>query len=78
MVTDISNNIIQNLLTILNIALVYIAKLGMWIGIMISTEKTSKVILYKERRWNEITISKGLGLILFSLILYILVVQINF
>lgn len=74
MVTDISNNIIQNLLTILNMALVYIAKLGMWIGIMISTEKASKTILYKERKWNGIAISKGLGLMLFSLILYILVV----
>ena len=74
MVTDISNNIIQNLLTILNIALVYIAKLGMWVGIMILTEKASKTILYKERKWNGVAISKGLGLILFSLILYILVV----
>ena len=74
MVTDISNNIIQNLLTILNMALIYIAKIGMWIGIMISTEKVSKTILYKERKWNGIAISKGMGLILFSLILYILVV----
>ena len=74
MVTDISNNFIQNLLTILNMVLIYIAKLGMWIGIMISTEKTSKTILYKERRWNGIAISKGVGLIFFSLILYILVV----
>ncbi len=73
MVTDISNDIIQNLLSILNTVLVYIAKLGMLIGIMISTEKASKAILYKERRWNGIAISKGLGLILFSLILYILV-----
>ncbi|MCK4971700.1 MAG: hypothetical protein KAS52_00120 [Candidatus Heimdallarchaeota archaeon] len=74
MVTDISNNIIQNLLTILNMALIYIAKIGMWIGIMISTEKVSKTILYKERKWNGIAITKGMGLILFSLILYILVV----
>ncbi|MCK4895585.1 MAG: hypothetical protein KAS47_02170 [Candidatus Heimdallarchaeota archaeon] len=55
-------------------ALIYIAKIGMWIGIMISTEKVSKTILYKERKWNGIAISKGMGLILFSLILYILVV----
>ncbi|MCK5140584.1 MAG: hypothetical protein KAQ70_00170 [Candidatus Heimdallarchaeota archaeon] len=74
MVTDISNNIIQNLLTILNMALIYIAKIGMWIGIMISTEKVSKTILYKERKWNGIAISKGAGLIFISLILYILVV----
>ena len=74
MVSDISNDIIQNLLSILNIALIYIAKLGMWIGIMISTEKASKAILYKERKWNGIAISKGVGLIFFSLILYVLVV----
>ena len=73
MVTDISNNIIQNLLTILNVVLVYIAKLGIWIGIMITTEKASRTILYNERKWNGITISKGVGLILISLILYILV-----
>ncbi|MHA1201379.1 MAG: hypothetical protein ACTSQ4_02505 [Candidatus Heimdallarchaeaceae archaeon] len=73
MVTDISNNIFQNLLSILNVALFYIAKLGMWIGIMITAEKASKTILYKERRWNGIAISKGVGLILISLILYILV-----
>ncbi|GAI00204.1 unnamed protein product, partial [marine sediment metagenome] len=41
MVTDISNDIIQNLLSILNTVLLYIAKLGMLIGIMISTEKAS-------------------------------------
>jgi hypothetical protein len=74
MVTDISNNIFQNLLSILTVALFYIAKLGMWIGIMITTEKASKTTLYKERRWNGIAISKGVGLILISLILYMLVV----
>ncbi|MHA1693177.1 MAG: hypothetical protein ACTSYP_01085 [Candidatus Heimdallarchaeaceae archaeon] len=74
MVTDISNYIIQNLLSILNMALVYIAKLGMWIGIMISTGKASKAILYKERKRNGIAIGKGVSLILFSLILYILIV----
>ncbi len=73
MVADISNNIIQNLLTILNMALIYIAKLGMWIGVMITTEKASKTILYKERKWNGIAISKGAGLIFISLILYVLV-----
>ncbi len=74
MVTDISNNIIQNLLSILGVALVYIAKLGMWTGVMISTERASKVILFKEKKWGGVTISKGVGLILFSLILYVLVV----
>ena len=74
MVTDISNNIIQNLLSILSVVLVYIAKLGMWIGVMISTEKASKAILFKEKKWGRVTISKGMGLILFSLILYFLVV----
>ncbi len=74
MVTDISNEIIQNLLSILNIALVYIAKLGMWIGVMISTDKASKVILFKERKWNGVGISKGVGLIFFSLVLYVLIV----
>jgi hypothetical protein len=74
MVTDISNNIFQNLLSILIVALLYISKLGMWIGIMMTTEKASKTTLYKERRWNGIAISKGVGLILISLILYMLVV----
>jgi hypothetical protein len=74
MVTDISNNIFQNLLSILIVALLYISKLGMWIGIMMITEKASKTTLYKERRWNGIAISKGVGLILISLILYMLVV----
>jgi len=73
MATDISGDIIQNILSILNIALLYIAKLGMWIGIMITTGKASKVILYKERRWNGKAIGRGVSLIILSLILYIIV-----
>lgn len=73
MVTDISNDLLQSLLSILNITLIYIAKLGIWIGLMITTEKTSKAFLYKERKRNETAIGKGIGIIFVSLILYILI-----
>ena len=73
MVTDISDNLIQSILSVLNIAFIYISKMGMWIGLMVTTDRASKAILYKDKKRNGAAISKGIGIIFISLILYILI-----
>lgn len=72
MVVDLSNNLIQYILSILNVIFIYITKIGLLVGLMMTTEKISKAMFYKERRGTLNAIGKGMGITAVFLGLYIL------
>ena len=74
MVLNIGEGTLQNVLNIVLLILLYASKIGIWIGLMITTEKTSKGLINKNLSYNLNKIGKGIGLIVFSLIIYLLIV----
>ena len=74
MALDIGEGTLQNILNIVLLILLYASKAGILIGLMITTEKTSKGLLNKNLSYNINKIGKGIGIIVFSLIIYFLVV----
>ncbi|OLS33103.1 MAG: hypothetical protein HeimAB125_02290 [Candidatus Heimdallarchaeota archaeon AB_125] len=74
MALDIGEGTLQNVLNIVLLILLYASKVGILIGLMITTEKTSKGLINKNLSYNINKIGKGIGIIVFSLIIYFLVV----
>ena len=74
MALDIGEGTLQNVLNIVLLILLYASKVGILICLMITTEKTSKGLINKNLSYNINKIGKGIGIIVFSLIIYFLVV----
>ena len=72
MVADIGGSALQYFLDILLLILLYISKVGIWIGIMFSVEKISKAIITKNTSYHIGKIDKGIVLIVISSILYLI------
>ena len=69
---DVNDKIVQNILNVLHIVLIYISKLGIWIGSMIVSGKISKTIINKKWERNLPKIAKSVSLLLASILLYLL------
>jgi hypothetical protein len=74
MVVEIGEGTLQYILDLVLLILLYASKTGIWIGLMITTEKTSKGLIQRNLGYNLNKIGKGIGIIIFSLIVYLLLV----
>lgn len=74
MVGEIGEGTLQYILGLVLLILLYASKTGIWIGLMITTEKTSKGLVQRNLGYNLNKIGKGIGIIIFSLIIYLLLV----
>ena len=74
MALDFGEGTLQSILSVVLLILLYASKVGILIGLMITTEKTSKGLINKNLSYNMNKIGKGIGVIVFSLIIYFLVV----
>jgi hypothetical protein len=74
MVVEIGEGTLQYILDLVLLILLYASKTGIWIGLMITTEKTSKGLIQRNLGYNLNKIGKGIGIIIFSLIFYLLLV----
>ena len=74
MALDFGEGTLQNVLNIVLLILLYASKVGIWIGLMITTEKTSRGLIYKNLSYSMNKIGKGIGIIAFSLVIYFLVI----
>ncbi|MCG3258117.1 MAG: hypothetical protein H7644_00055 [Candidatus Heimdallarchaeota archaeon] len=74
MVAEIGEGTLQYILDLVLLILLYASKTGIWIGLMITTEKTSKGFIQRNLDYNLNKIGKGIGIIIFSLIIYILLI----
>jgi hypothetical protein len=74
MALDFGEGTLQSILSVVLLILLYASKVGILIGLMITTEKTSKGLINKNLSYNMNKIGKGIGVIVFSLIIYLLVV----
>lgn len=72
MVAEIGEGTLQYILDLVLLILLYASKAGIWIGLMITTEKTSKGLIQKNLGYNLNKIGKGIGIIIFSLIINLL------
>ncbi len=74
MVGEIGEGTLQYILDLVLLILLYASKTGIWIGLMITTEKTSKGLIQRNLGYSLNKIGKGIGIIIFSLIIYLLLV----
>jgi hypothetical protein len=74
MAIDIGNDFLQQLIVIMQFVLIYISKVIMWIGAIIVSKQIVDLIVQGRRRDKLATIVKGMMLILFSIILYLILV----
>ena len=74
MVVEIGEGAIQYILDLVLLILLYASKTGIWIGLMITTEKTSRGLIQRNLGYNLNKIGKGIGIIIFSLIIYLLLI----
>ncbi|MCE7747915.1 MAG: hypothetical protein GPJ51_05920 [Candidatus Heimdallarchaeota archaeon] len=74
MVVEIGEGTLQYILDLVLLILLYASKTGIWIGLMITTERTSKGLIQKNLGYNLNKIGKGIGIIIFSLIIYLLLI----
>ncbi len=74
MVVEIGEGTLQYILDLVLLILLYASKTGIWIGLMITTEKTSRGLIQRNLGYNLNKIGKGIGIIIFSLIIYILLI----
>lgn len=74
MVAEIGEGTLQYILDLVLLILLYASKTGIWIGLMITTEKTSKGLIQRNLGYNLNKIGKGIGIIIFSLIIYLLLI----
>ncbi|MCE7737940.1 MAG: hypothetical protein KAU62_08255 [Candidatus Heimdallarchaeota archaeon] len=74
MVVEIGEGTLQYILDLVLLILLYASKTGIWIGLMITTEKTSKGLIQRNLGYSLNKIGKGIGIIIFSLIIYLLLV----
>ncbi len=74
MAFDIGGSALQFFLDIMYLVVLYISKIGLIIGLMFTTEKLCKAIIDRNMRYHINRIMKGLGLIVMSLIIYLVLV----
>jgi len=74
MVVEIGEGTLQYILDLLLLILLYTSKTGIWIGLMITTEKISKGLIQRNIGYSLNKIGKGIGIIIFSLIIYLLLI----
>ncbi len=74
MAAEIGEVTLQYILDVVLLILLYASKTGIWIGLMITTEKTSKGLIQRNLGYNLNKIGKGIGIIIFSLIIYLLLI----
>lgn len=74
MVVEIGEGTLQYILDLVLLILLYASKTGIWIGLMITTEKTSRGLIQRNLGYNLNKIGKGIGIIIFSLIIYLLLI----
>jgi len=74
MVVKIGEGTLQYILDLVLLILLYASKTGIWIGLMITTEKTSRGLIQRNLGYNLNKIGKGIGIIIFSLIIYLLLI----
>ena len=74
MAIDIGNDFLQRLIVIMQYILIYIAKAVMWIGVMIVSKQIVDLLTHVKRRNKFTTMVKGIIMILFSIILYFILV----
>ncbi len=70
MAIDIGNDMLQRLIDIIQYALIYIAKIVIWIGLMFVSKQTVELMIKGRRRDKFNTIVKGIIIILASIVLY--------
>ena len=73
MIQNPSGNALQYFISILLMALLYTSKVGLWFGIIFTTENLSKKLVLKDKKYALEKIGKGLIIIGFSFILYLIV-----
>lgn len=74
MAIDIGNDMLQRLIDIIQYALIYIAKIVIWIGLILVTKQLAELIT-KGRHGNKTTtVIKGIIIILVSVVLYFILV----
>ncbi|TET78926.1 MAG: hypothetical protein E3J43_04005 [Candidatus Heimdallarchaeota archaeon] len=74
MVVKIGEGTLQYILDLVLLILLYASKTGIWIGLMITTEKTSRGLIQRNLGYNLNKIGKGIGIIIFFLIIYLLLI----
>ena len=74
MAVEIGEGTLQYILDLVLLILLYASKTGIWIGLMITTEKTSRGLIQRNLGYNLNKIGKGIGIIIFSLIIYLLLI----
>ena len=73
MTANIGAGTLQNILDIVLLVLLYASKAGIWIGLMITTEKVSKGLIQKNLSYNINKIGRGIGIIVLSVIIYLVI-----
>ncbi|NPD89401.1 MAG: hypothetical protein HGN29_11825 [Asgard group archaeon] len=74
MAIDMGNDFLQQLIVIMQYILIYIAKAVMWIGLMIVSKQVVDLLTQVRRRDKFVAIAKGIIMVLFSVILYFILV----
>lgn len=74
MAFDIGGTALEFFLDIIYLIVLYISKIGVMIGLMFTTEKLCKAIIYKNWKFNSGKIVQGLGMISISLVFYLILV----
>jgi hypothetical protein len=74
MAFDIGGSALQFFLDILYLIILYISKIGIIIGLMLITERLCKAAIERNWRYHLNRILKGLGLVVLSLVVYLVLV----
>ncbi|MHA1953469.1 MAG: hypothetical protein ACXAAM_01600 [Candidatus Heimdallarchaeaceae archaeon] len=74
MAIDIGNDFLQRIIVIMQYILIYIAKIVMWIGLMIVSKQSVDLLTQVRQKDKFATMVKGIIMILLSIILYFILV----
>ncbi len=74
MTFDIGGSALQFFLDVMYLIFLYISKISLIIGLMFTTEKLCKVVMDRNLRFHSKKIMQGLGIVGFSLLLYLILV----
>jgi hypothetical protein len=67
---DLGSDLLEYFISLIRLILAYISRIAMWIGLLIVVNQSIRSVIYKNMRGNLSIISKGIAILIISIIFY--------